>query len=110
MGEIIQRIKCYAESLQNVRNEFLGQATACIGTVHGGVRLNTVPDSCVIEVERRLLPGETREKIRRELEEAVSISGHLGIRKRQVYGDSGKNPRSLYIQSMYGSKYVFCRV
>ena len=76
MGEIIQRIKCYAESLQNVRNEFLGQATACIGTVHGGVRLNTVPDSCVIEVERRLLPGETREKIKRELEEAV---GDLGI-------------------------------
>ena len=37
----------------------LGPATANVGVIRGGVQVNFVPDSCVIEIDRRLLPGET---------------------------------------------------
>lgn len=77
MGEVIKRIEAYADSLSQVRNEYLGQATCCIGTIKGGIRLNTVPDACEIEVERRLLPGETPEKIREELQEVVGEWGEV---------------------------------
>jgi acetylornithine deacetylase len=30
-----------------------------IGVIHGGVQVNFVPDWCEIEIDRRLLPGET---------------------------------------------------
>jgi acetylornithine deacetylase len=30
-----------------------------VGVIRGGVQVNFVPDSCVIEIDRRLLPGET---------------------------------------------------
>lgn len=71
MGRVIGRIEAYAEGLSEVCNPHLGQATSCIGTIKGGVRLNTVPDSCTIEVERRLLPGETQEQIHQELQKVV---------------------------------------
>jgi acetylornithine deacetylase/succinyl-diaminopimelate desuccinylase family protein len=36
----------------------LGPATCNVGVIHGGVQVNFVPDECVIEIDRRLLPGE----------------------------------------------------
>lgn len=36
----------------------LGQATANIGVIRGGTQVNLVPDHCVIEIDRRLLPGD----------------------------------------------------
>jgi acetylornithine deacetylase len=36
----------------------LGPATVNVGIIHGGVQVNFVPDTCVIEIDRRLLPGE----------------------------------------------------
>lgn len=80
MGEIIRRYERYAASLSNVRASCLGQATACIGTIHGGIKLNTVPDRCVIEAERRLLPGETEEKVREEIRNAVGDDGIVSLK------------------------------
>lgn len=37
----------------------LGQPTVSVGTIHGGTGTNVVPDRCEIQVDRRLLPGET---------------------------------------------------
>ena len=37
----------------------LGQPTVSVGTIHGGTGTNIVPDRCKIQVDRRLLPGET---------------------------------------------------
>ena len=35
-----------------------GEATLSVGTIHGGSSVNVVPDSCEIQIDRRLLPGE----------------------------------------------------
>jgi len=77
MGEVIRRIEVYADDLKAVTNPDLGQATACIGTIKGGIRLNTVPDECMIEVERRLLPGETAEKVHKEMQQVVGKWGEV---------------------------------
>ena len=45
----------------------LGAPTLSVGTITGGSQVNIVPASCRIEVDRRLLPGETREEIARQL-------------------------------------------
>lgn len=41
----------------------LGPATVNVGVVQGGVQVNFVPDRCSIEIDRRLLPGETVETV-----------------------------------------------
>ena len=37
----------------------LGPATVNVGIIRGGVQVNFVPDECAIEIDRRLLPGES---------------------------------------------------
>jgi acetylornithine deacetylase len=41
------------------RHPLLGTATGSIGTIHGGVQINIVPETCRLAIDRRLLPGET---------------------------------------------------
>ncbi len=41
----------------------LGPATCSVGVIHGGVQVNFVPDTCCIEIDRRLLPGETADSV-----------------------------------------------
>jgi acetylornithine deacetylase/succinyl-diaminopimelate desuccinylase family protein len=54
----------------------LGKPTLSIGTIQGGTKVNVVPDRCEIEVDRRMLPGEKKEEVFRELKETLD-SLHL---------------------------------
>ena len=60
MGEILTAIEGYARELQaRTHDAKLGARTLVVGTIRGGVSPNTVPDRCVIDIDRRLLPGES---------------------------------------------------
>ena len=37
----------------------LGPGTLSVGRIHGGISVNTVPDRCSIEIDRRIAPGES---------------------------------------------------
>ncbi len=41
----------------------LGKPTLSIGTIRGGTKINIVPDRCELEVDRRILPGESKKEI-----------------------------------------------
>ena len=59
MGPVLTRIEEYAERLmKSAAHPRLGPPTISVGRIEGGVSVNTVPDGCVIEIDRRLLPGE----------------------------------------------------
>jgi len=59
MGRVLPLIEEYAERLiQSPAHPRLGPPTLSVGRIEGGVSVNTVPDECVIEIDRRLLPGE----------------------------------------------------
>ena len=49
----------------------LGPATYNIGTIHGGISRNTVPDRCVFQIAKRWLPGDSPQAIRAEIEAAI---------------------------------------
>lgn len=53
------------------RHPSLGAPTLTIGTFHGGDAVNVVPDRCVVEIDRRMVPGETAEEVDAELRAAV---------------------------------------
>lgn len=46
-----------------------GRPTLSVGTIRGGAGVNIVPDYCVIDIDRRLLPGEDPELARHHLVE-----------------------------------------
>lgn len=46
---------------------YLPPATLNIGKIQGGLQWNIVPETCKVEMDRRLLPGETREEAMGEI-------------------------------------------
>jgi len=48
---------------QTYCSEVLGKPTVSVGTIRGGTGTNVVPDRCEIQVDRRLMPGETAEQV-----------------------------------------------
>jgi len=54
------------------QHSLLGSPTLVVGTIHGGIQVNQVPESCSIEVDRRLLPGETQQTVWKELRGLIS--------------------------------------
>ncbi len=58
MARVIEAFERGASALKSNVHPLLGPATLNIGVIRGGVQVNFVPDSCEIEIDRRLLPGE----------------------------------------------------
>jgi acetylornithine deacetylase/succinyl-diaminopimelate desuccinylase family protein len=68
MGKLLVGIEQYAAHLRGSTNDpLLGPATLSVGRIEGGVSVNTVPDRCRIEIDRRLIAGEVPDE----------ASGHL---------------------------------
>jgi acetylornithine deacetylase/succinyl-diaminopimelate desuccinylase-like protein len=68
MARIVNAIETdYAAFLRKRRHPLLGFPTVNVGTIRGGTQPNIVPDSCIISVDRRTLPGETEAGVTREL-------------------------------------------
>lgn len=59
MARVVLAIEEDHQRLAESAHPLLGPATANVGVIHGGVQVNFVPDTCTIEIDRRLLPGET---------------------------------------------------
>jgi acetylornithine deacetylase ArgE len=78
MGKILTGIERYAEELHASRiDPLLGPATISVGRIEGGVSVNVVPESCRIEVDRRLIGGENPAAAPKELEDF--LRGKRGI-------------------------------
>ena len=54
----------------------LGPPSLSVGRIEGGISVNVVPDRCEVEIDRRMIPGESPEECRRRVEQA--IRAHLG--------------------------------
>lgn len=59
MARIIIALEEDTPRLRDNPHPLLGPATCNVGVIRGGVQINFVPDRCEIEIDRRLLPGET---------------------------------------------------
>lgn len=60
MAKVLNAVEEYAKQLQASRTDpKLGPPTLSVGMIAGGVSPNTVPDHCAIQIDRRLLPGES---------------------------------------------------
>lgn len=60
MGQLLGVIEDYANLLaQATPDPILGPPSLSVGRIEGGVSVNVVPDWSEIEVDRRIIPGET---------------------------------------------------
>jgi len=69
MARTLTAIEHYAREVvgETASHPLCGSATLSVGTIHGGTSVNTVPDRCTIEIDRRLPPGDGPDEARRKL-------------------------------------------
>lgn len=71
-GAVLQALeRLQREVLVTRTHPLLGHASLHASTIQGGAGWSTYPDRCVLQVERRTLPGETTEGVLAEFEAAV---------------------------------------
>ena len=60
MGRVLTALEEFATMLPTMipSHPLCGAATLSVGRITGGISVNTVPDSCEIEIDRRVIPGE----------------------------------------------------
>jgi acetylornithine deacetylase len=67
MGQALGALTELDRGLESRVHPLVGRASVHASLISGGQELSSYPESCVLEVERRTLPGETREDLEREL-------------------------------------------
>jgi acetylornithine deacetylase/succinyl-diaminopimelate desuccinylase family protein len=77
MVKIVAALEKLNDTLRQRRHEALGSASLTVAQINGGTAPNIVPDRCVIEVDRRVLPGETEEKAFAQIDGAVREAAEL---------------------------------
>ncbi|MDZ4852412.1 MAG: M20 family metallopeptidase [Pirellulaceae bacterium] len=77
MARVVRRLEEIASELsRNVPSHPLcGQATLSVGRIEGGISVNIVPDHCVIEIDRRIVPGESPAAAFAKLKKAIASIG-----------------------------------
>lgn len=87
MSRIVLMLNEDHESMRQVQHPLLGPGTCNVGVIKGGVQVNFVPDEAVIEVDRRLLPGEEVETV---LAHYQSLLDELAQRHPEVIAEMEK--------------------
>jgi acetylornithine deacetylase len=59
MARLVLALEEEHRRLSETTHPLLGCPTLNVGVIQGGVQVNFVPDHCAIEIDRRLLPGES---------------------------------------------------
>lgn len=82
------------------RDAILGKPTLNVGTVHGGLNINSVPDMAEIGIDIRTIPGQDHATIR------SSLSGYLGdgVELETVVDVGGvlTDPANEWMQEVFG--------
>lgn len=64
MLRVVARLESHYASLVSARVDPLtGNAAGSVNVIRGGTQVNIVPDRCEIEVDRRLIPGESATEV-----------------------------------------------
>lgn len=60
MAKVVSALEAYAARLPGLvpAHPLCGPATLSVGRIEGGISVNTVPDWCTVEIDRRVVPGE----------------------------------------------------
>ena len=71
MAEIVLRLE---ETLPDITHDVVGGPSINVGTIHGGEKVNIVPASCIAEIDRRSIPGETKESVVASVQAAIDLA------------------------------------
>lgn len=72
-ARFISRVSEHAKTLSGRQHALLGSPTLTVSEIDGGFAAFAVPDRCRVTIDRRLIPGESAESARAELEKIIAV-------------------------------------
>lgn len=76
MGRVLQRLELLgAELRERPSHPLVGTGSIHASLIEGGQELSTYPARCRLQIERRTVPGETRERVKGEIAELLAELG-----------------------------------
>jgi len=72
--DVLNRIKILEEQLKLRKHPLLNHPTINVGTIQGGTVVNMIPSLCKMEINRRIIPGESFDIAEKEIQ---AILDHL---------------------------------
>ena len=79
MAPIVEALDRLAADVRQREDRYTGRASLVISTIAGGVALNVIPASCVISIDRRVLPSETEAQAAEEIVHTVTAALPTGM-------------------------------
>ncbi|MSO94158.1 MAG: M20 family peptidase [Rhodospirillales bacterium] len=73
MARVITAIEEMTEKFKSRVHPLVGQPTLTMSVIKGGVEMTIVPDHCMIQIDRRLSPGETPKQGLAEVEDVLEM-------------------------------------
>jgi len=72
MGRVLSKLEQYSRDLEaREPHPLVGPPSMHASLIRGGQELSSYPEKCELEIERRTIPGESRESVTRELQEIL---------------------------------------
>lgn len=71
MGRVLGSVEKLQKDLSSKRHALVGKPSVHASLIKGGKELSTYPDYCKLQIERRMIPGETRSDVDEEMTEMM---------------------------------------
>jgi len=71
MARVVLALEAYHRELAGRVHPMVGVPTCNVGVIQGGSTANAVPDTCVVQLDRRMIPGENPAEVQAELARVV---------------------------------------
>ncbi len=71
MARVVLALEAYHQELAARAHSMVGVPTCNVGVIRGGSTANAVPDSCEVQLDRRMVPGEDPAAVQDELRQVV---------------------------------------
>ena len=106
-AKIVLRLADYHAALKGRTHPLVGHPTCNVGVIHGGSTANAVPDSCTLQLDRRMVPGEDPETVKQELSRIVADVA-LGEATEEVHSFLYSSPFASGLETPYGRTFRAC--
>jgi acetylornithine deacetylase/succinyl-diaminopimelate desuccinylase-like protein len=95
-------------TLKHEPDPVLGSPTFNVGEIHGGAAANIVPSTCTVDIDLRLVPGETPEGVLKELTVlAEQVDGDFELTLKDASHPHAIDPDNILVRSIQANAPFF---